>query len=927
MPKISDLDPGTTVTGAEYAAWVQNGETVRLTAAEILSGGTLTSPIVMFSTGQSNFYRRETYSWSPSPNMTKWNYDFTDGNIGTLFEAPPSTTINLPEKIASDIARANPSRHVYLINIPFHGIDISHWLVGATAPDMYANITANMVPALAAIGITKIDVCYYWQGETQTTSPELFFDNLNTLFARFRGETWFPRSTPILIYTTSPTSVSGLIASDKTNAAIQAFVRYEPDLRRAIWPGALGASNWQDIYHLSAAGYNLAGTMGANAFLYGESHQPALEANTGFIGAAAGRTAFRNLMRGGDLGINTWRYGTTFVSPATATTILDGVAYKKAGAGVVTISQDTDVPTLAQAGVYTAYSLTIAPTTADASIASSDFYGLEVTIPGSDVSFLGFGQTGAKNIVISFWRKETITGNYFVSVENSAQNRSYVAAYTMNAADTWEKKFVTIPGDTTGTWLYTPTSDGLKLEFPISAGDDYQTTVDTWTAGNLRVGTGTRANAMSSTSNRSKFALFQVEEGVYPSVFDRVPETIPRKKGDTFTETTLVAPALGAATGTSLALGGATIGSNALAVTGSSALGATTVSATMTPLANDGAALGTGALSFSDLFLASGGVLNFNNGNYTITHSAGTLAFSGAVNISSTLSVASPSASALTVGLGGGSNPALQVDASTASSATGIKIKSAAAAGGAALSVITSGTNENLTIDAAGSGTITLGGTSTGPIIHARASTFSAAITYGGVTLNNAVTGTGNMVLSASPTFTGTVAGTNVIPNATLGTMANNTIKGRVTAGTGSPEDMTAAQTQSVTSQGYIVFSVSGVNANSANTDTAVTITLPTGYTKYRIANVFSYNPSTSLTTATAGVFTSTGGGGVAVVSNVALSALTTGTADTAGSFLNHTVTLSVTAYFNDATLYYRIGTAQGSAATVDFAIYIQALK
>lgn len=34
------------------------------------------------------------------------------------------------------------------------------------------------------------------------------------------------------------------------------------------------------------------------------------------------------------------------------------------------------------------------------------------------------------------------------------------------------------------------------------------------------------------------------------------------------------------------------------------------------------------------------------------------------------------------------------------------------------------------------------------------ASTFSAAITYGGVTLSNAVTGTGNMVLATSPTIT-----------------------------------------------------------------------------------------------------------------------------------------------------------------------------
>ena len=37
------------------------------------------------------------------------------------------------------------------------------------------------------------------------------------------------------------------------------------------------------------------------------------------------------------------------------------------------------------------------------------------------------------------------------------------------------------------------------------------------------------------------------------------------------------------------------------------------------------------------------------------------------------------------------------------------------------------------------------------------ATTLSAALTYGGVTLSNAVTGTGNMVLSASPTLTGTL--------------------------------------------------------------------------------------------------------------------------------------------------------------------------
>lgn len=53
------------------------------------------------------------------------------------------------------------------------------------------------------------------------------------------------------------------------------------------------------------------------------------------------------------------------------------------------------------------------------------------------------------------------------------------------------------------------------------------------------------------------------------------------------------------------------------------------IATTVSPAANDGVALGTGALSFSDLFLASGGVINWNNGDVTLTHSANTLAFAG----------------------------------------------------------------------------------------------------------------------------------------------------------------------------------------------------------------------------------------------------------------------------------------------------------
>ena len=49
--------------------------------------------------------------------------------------------------------------------------------------------------------------------------------------------------------------------------------------------------------------------------------------------------------------------------------------------------------------------------------------------------------------------------------------------------------------------------------------------------------------------------------------------------------------------------------------------------ARMYPNSNDGYALGLASNSFSDLFLASGAVINFNNGNVTLTHSSGSLTF------------------------------------------------------------------------------------------------------------------------------------------------------------------------------------------------------------------------------------------------------------------------------------------------------------
>lgn len=74
-----------------------------------------------------------------------------------------------------------------------------------------------------------------------------------------------------------------------------------------------------------------------------------------------------------------------------------------------------------------------------------------------------------------------------------------------------------------------------------------------------------------------------------------------------------------------------TEGTNTLAFAGASS--GYTYDAALLPSTNDSAALGVSGTAWADLFLASGGVINFNAGNYTLTHSAGVLTANGALSI------------------------------------------------------------------------------------------------------------------------------------------------------------------------------------------------------------------------------------------------------------------------------------------------------
>lgn len=106
------------------------------------------------------------------------------------------------------------------------------------------------------------------------------------------------------------------------------------------------------------------------------------------------------------------------------------------------------------------------------------------------------------------------------------------------------------------------------------------------------------------------------------------------------------------------------------------------------------------------------------------------------------------------------------------------------------------------------------------------------------------------------------------------------------------------------------------VNFNAGNTDTQIAVALPPGYTRYKVSKVTICNASQTLTTATAGLFTQAAGAGVAIVT--AASAITVATAadNTANNTQDMTVNNAGTIDYNVTPLFFRVGTAQGAAAT-----------
>lgn len=152
-------------------------------------------------------------------------------------------------------------------------------------------------------------------------------------------------------------------------------------------------------------------------------------------------------------------------------------------------------------------------------VTATDRFGIVQYIEGFLAAQLMYGTASAKTATLSFWVRSTITGLFGGAIRNSSNNRSYPFTYTISAANTWEKKSITIPGDTSGVWNRTNLM-GIAIFFGLGTGTTYKGPAGAWAGAEYNDAVGT-VNLVATNGANWNITGVQFEAGLTATEFER----------------------------------------------------------------------------------------------------------------------------------------------------------------------------------------------------------------------------------------------------------------------------------------------------------------------------------------------------------------------------------------------------------------------
>jgi len=230
---------------------------------------------------------------------------------------------------------------------------------------------------------------------------------------------------------------------------------------------------------------------------------------------AATGFGFKNRIINGAMVIDQRNAGASVTPTADSTYTLDRWKIRNGGAaGRFSVIQSST----SAANFPTSVLLTVTTTSTPS---GTEFYGLEQDVEAYNMADFGWGTANAQPVTVSFQVRSSLTGTYCVSLRNSAADRSYVAEFTINSANTFETKTITIPAITTGTWLST-NGAGILFMVCLGSGATREGTANSWQSSNI-VATSNQVDWINTSSATFYITGVQLEKGSTATSFDYRP--------------------------------------------------------------------------------------------------------------------------------------------------------------------------------------------------------------------------------------------------------------------------------------------------------------------------------------------------------------------------------------------------------------------